>query len=412
MNKLKTLFFLDFKLLTKNKTFYFKLLLFPTVLILILGTVFSNANSKVPSFSVAFYSEDTGINLGQVLEDKALKAKEIKNMITVKEVSNYQEGKNLVDKGTVSTFVYVPKDFTNDFFQNTKTNVTILDKGDNSIDKSIVKNIIDGFIQSTKTVFIEEKEVLAMSPPSKEATSKLLSYIENEQIYSTAIPKIATKRNVVPIDVMQYYSIAMVVMFSIITALTLVHSIVDERLNHTLFRIKSTPTLNLQYALGKLLGIVFAVAMQMIIVILITGLAFRMAWGNIFDILLITIIYAFSIGAVILLWGLIAKDQISVSSISSPILYGFSFLGGSFVSKDGLPDSLKLVQQIIPNGKAINCYLKICQGGGLGDIYMDLIQLMLIGAIFLALALVAYNGRMWMNNANSANGKKTAKATV
>ena len=72
----------------------------------------------------------------------------------------------------------------------------------------------------------------------------------------------------------------------------------------------------------------------------------------------------------ILLWGLIAKDQSSVSSMSAPIGYGLSFLGGSFVSKDGLPDSLKIVQQIIPNGKAINSYLKICQGGGIGDIYM------------------------------------------
>ena len=93
---------------------------------------------------------------------------------------------------------------------------------------------------------------------------------------------------------MQYYSIAMVVMFSIITGFTLVHGIVDEKLNNTLFRIKSTPTLNIQYALGKLIGIIFAVVMQMTIVIIITGLIFRMKWGNVFDILLITVVYAFA----------------------------------------------------------------------------------------------------------------------
>lgn len=58
MNRLVRLFFLDFKLLTKNKQFYFKLLLFPTALIFILGTVFGNSNTEITSFDVAFYNAD------------------------------------------------------------------------------------------------------------------------------------------------------------------------------------------------------------------------------------------------------------------------------------------------------------------------------------------------------------------
>ncbi|MCE4148116.1 ABC transporter permease [Bacillus velezensis] len=190
---------------------------------------------------------------------------------------------------------------------------------------------------------------------------------------------------------MQYYSIAMVVMFSIMTAFVLVHSIVDERQNNTLFRIKSTPTLNIQYVLGKLTGIIFAILMQMTAVILISWVVFRMNWGNLFDIFVITVVYAFAIGSIVLFWGFTAKDHVAVSSMASPVLYIFSFLGGSFIPKNGLPDSLRVVQEIIPNGKAINSYLKVKQNIGLSGMYIDLLELIGIGLIFVFINIMVFN---------------------
>ena len=122
MNKLLHLVFLDFKLLAKSKSFYLKLILFPTVMILILGTVFGNSNSKLPSFDIAFYSEDSSlpsesenISLGVTLENKVLKSKDVESMINLKEITSYDEGKSLADEGKVSAFVYIPKDFTSSF---------------------------------------------------------------------------------------------------------------------------------------------------------------------------------------------------------------------------------------------------------------------------------------------------------
>ncbi len=414
MNKLLHLIFLDFKILSKSKTFYLKLILFPAVLILILGTV-GGSNLKLTSFDVAFYNEDKGadnLSLGDTLHNKVLKSKEVKSIINLKEVKDFNEGKKLTDKGNVSFFIYVPKDFTKSFIEDSKTSITLIANKDNLIDKSMVKNLLDRFIQNTRTVFVEEAAVKKLSSNNKAIVEKILNHIEKDETYSTTISKVPTNKKAVSIGAMQYSSIAMVVMFSILTAFTLVHGIVDDKLNNTLFRIKSTPILNLQYALGKLIGIIFAVVMQMTIVIIITGLFFRMKWGNPFDILIITIVYAFAIGSMILLLGLTSKDQSSVSSMASPIVYGFSFLGGSFVSKYSLPDSLKVIQQMIPNGKAINCYLRICQGGGISDIYMDLIGLIVIGSAFLVIDLMVYNGRKWNNNANSNNDKKTVKAAL
>ncbi|MDP4178748.1 MAG: ABC transporter permease, partial [Bacillota bacterium] len=263
---------------------------------------------------------------------------------------------------------------------------------------------------------LEETEVTDNIPLSSgidaNKINDIITKIQNTDSYSNELTKVSTNKNAKPVDVIQYESIAMIVMFSILTAFELAHGIVEDKLNNTQFRIKSTPTLNIQYALGKVLGMVLAITVQMSVVMLISHFVFKVDFGNTFYILLITISYGFTIGSIVFCAGIAAKDQMSISSFSSLILYGFSFLGGSFMSADNFPDSLQMVQKIIPNGKAINCYLKICQGGTISDIYTDLIALIIIGLIFLVISLNLYGEGRLFKNADINNDKKSIKAAV
>lgn len=408
MNKLLHLLFIDIKLLSKTKVFYLKLILFPCILILILGSIFGNSSSKLTNFKVAFYSKDKAItqgsknfSLGNNLENDVLKAKSVEKIFKLKNVTSYTEGEKLIKDKKVAAFVYVPENFTEAYLKNMKTNIVLIADNNKQIDKGIVKNILDRFNQNIETIRAEE----TVTPKN------YLSKIQSTQVYDTELTKVSTNKNAKPVDVMQYESIAMIVMFSILTAFELAHNIVDDKLNNTQFRIKSTPTLNIQYALGKVLGIVLAITVQMLVVMLISHLIFRVNFGNIFYILLTTLCYGFTVGTIVFCAGTAAKDQMAISSFASVILYGFSFLGGSFISADNLPASLQMIQKIIPNGKAINCYLKICEGGCLSDIYKDLIVLIGIGLVFLVISLNLYGERR-LKNANINNDKKPVKATI
>lgn len=423
MNKLLYLLFIDLKLLSKTKVFYLKLILFPCVLILILGNMFGNSSSKLTTFNVAFYSEDSAIiqnseklSLGETLRDDVLKSKAAKAIFNLKNVNSYDEGEKLVKDKKAAAFIYVPKNFTRAYIDNTKMSIVLIGDNNKQIDKGIVKNLLDRFNRSIETIRIEETEIKDnITSGDKINTDKLqsiISKIKNTGIDADEITKVSTNKNAKPIDVMQYESIAMIVMFSILTSFELAHNIVDDKLNNTQFRIKSTPTLDIQYALGKVLGMILAIVVQMSVVMLISHVAFGVYWGNIFDIILTTLSYGFAIGAIVFCAGAVAKDQMSISSFAPIILYGFSFLGGSFMSVDSLPSSLQMIQQIIPNGKAINCYLKICQGGGISDIYMDLIELIITGLVFLIIALALYSERSLTKNADTNNDKKSVKAAV
>lgn len=424
LSKLINLFFLDFKLLTKDKMFYLKLILFPAVLILILGTVFNN-NSKISikAFDVAFYSEDSTItqdtnslSLGNTLREDVLSSIEVKTIVNLTEVNSYEQGKKLVEEGKVSAFVYVPKDFTKLYLNNTESSIVFIGNTDKTMEADIVKNILNRFTGSLKTISADQKEALAQvtkynNIPEAEI-GKIIDHITSDSISSVEIEKGSSDAKMQPIGSMQYYSIGMVVMFSIMTGITIVHNVVDEKLNKTFFRIKTTPTRNIQYALGKLSSIVFAIVVQIAIVMGISYLLYGMRWGNILDILLITVVYSFTIGSIVLLGGFWAKDQTVISGIAIPIFYVFSFLGGSMMDRTNFPDFLKVLQQIVPNGKALNSYVTICQGGSLKDIYPSLIELAAIGVAFLIISLVVYEGKGLKRNANVRDDKRTAETIV
>lgn len=385
MKILFRLILLDFRLLAGAKSFYIKLILFPALMIFILGTVF-HGDSKVKPFQTAFYNADHAeSSLGDVLKNDVLKQTDL---IRVKDIGSYQEGKQLVESGKVSVFVYVPKGFAKAAEHNEKTSIKVISDQQGSVNGDIVEMMADSFVTRVKAEISEEKAVLKKSGHlSKGEVSKIISGLSGEREQAVTIPKQSAGNHAAPIDAMQYYSIAMVVMFSIMTAFALIHGIVEERQQHTLFRIKSMPVLRIQYVAGKLLGIMLAILMQMAAVIIASSILYQVKWGNLFEILLVTIVYSFTIGSIVLLWGVAAKNHETVSSMAAPILYGFSFLGGSFIAKDSLPDSLKIVQELIPNGKAINSYVSVTQHAGLSGILADLAELAAIGAVFLCLTI-------------------------
>ena len=215
-----------------------------------------------------------------------------------------------------------------------------------------------------------------------------------------------------PLNAVQYESVAMAVMFSILTAFELAHSIVDDRLKGTLGRIRASPLPAWEYGLGKLLGMTLAECVQMLVVMTGTRLLFGVHWSHVPGVLLVTLAYGLAIGAMVLCCGLAARSHSAISSMSTPILYGFSFLGGSFVSKYGLPDGLRRIQELLPNGKALNAYLALLRGGGLRDIRGDMLTLVALALAFFTAALFILLKQGGQTHAAAAHNRQANQADV
>jgi ABC-2 type transport system permease protein len=399
MNKLLKLFFLEIKLLVKNKTIW-RLILLPPLFILILGTIFGKTSTPIKKFPVAFISADQTVsqghkqlNLGQTLENQVLSSAEVKKLVNVKKATSVAEAKRWVRKGQVAAVISVPKSFTTSYVGDKDVHITLIGNKDKVIEKKIIQSIVESFTNNLNTIREERQSIDSYAKShSTDATriQSAMSELSSVSVQTPVIEKRSPNLSSKPVSAMQYYAIGMAVMFSISTAFAIVHNVVEERLNHTLFRIRAMPVRSLQYAIGKLGGIIVAVLLQMSAVILISRVIYGVVWGSLPEILLITCIYAFAVGSIVLLCGFLAKNQTTVSSLSAPILYIFSFLGGSMANTDSFPKMMKIVQQLLPNGQAINAYLAIRQGEQLVKILPALLQLFVTGFVFLVLALVFF----------------------
>lgn len=191
------------------------------------------------------------------------------------------------------------------------------------------------------------------------------------------------------VDPMQYEAVAMTVLFSFLTAFELAHSLVRDKLNHTLGRIQSSPLPMIHYVAGKLLGITLAIVVQMVVVMFSSRLFFQVTWGHVPAVLCITALYGLCIGSVVLSCGFWAKDHASISSFSAPVLYGLGFLGGSFFNKDSFPYILKKIQEWTPNGRAIDAFLHVMQGKNWSALFWDMLILAGMAGLLLLMVLLS-----------------------
>lgn len=399
-----------------------KLILFPIILILILGKVFDNGSgTKISKFEVAIENQDaavqidksSNISLGDILKNKVLKSDKAKELFDVTEVTSEDQGRQLVSEGKAITFIYIPKDYTSKYMNNKNSEVKFIGNKKNDIDVSIVKNIINNFGEGIKVSSVTKAEIIKKSAGiPRETLNEIIAKISDSNSDNSTIKSVPTKESQKPITSMQYYSIAMIAMFSITTAFILVQYMIDEKLNKTYFRIKTTPLKGIQYVFGKLLGIVFTITVQMTILIIITHFLYAMDWGNILYTELITVTYCFAIGSIVLLAGFLSEDHRTITSIQPAIFFLFSFLGGSMVQKTQFPDSLDLIQQIVPNGQALNAYLKLVQGGSFSDVKINLCILLTIGLVFFGVSIVVYSEKWRVINETFRSNKVSEQTAI
>ena len=89
----------------------------------------------------------------------------------------------MVKSKKIAAFVYVPKNFTKFYLDNTKTNISLIADNSSIIDKMIVKSILNKFNQSINTIRIEENEVLSKAAPSNHNLQSIISKIQKRNVF-------------------------------------------------------------------------------------------------------------------------------------------------------------------------------------------------------------------------------------
>ena len=210
---------------------------------------------------------------------------------------------------------------------------------------------------------------------------------------SVTLKSVAGGGAAVQFDVLAYMAPGMALMFLMFTVSNGGRTLLAERAQGTLPRLLVSPTSTFQVLGGKVLGIFFTGAAQMLILIVASTLLFRLNWGD--PLAVLVLVLAAVVGAVG--WGLLITALVrtpgQVSAVGSAIVLIFAILGGSFVSLDYMPRWFAILSKITPNAWGLDGFTTLALGGRLADILLPVAALLLMGALLFALALLLFNRR-------------------
>lgn len=335
----------------------------PIVIIAILGTALNSFYSpkELKPVNVSYLNEDKR-DFGKAF-DNFLKMDEIKKFINVTKVSSYNEGKELLENGKVSGFIYIKNGFTEELLSDKKTQIEVMTNKNKEYENKVIEGIVESFTNGFNTQRALEKR------PAQYSYQQLL--VESPLSTEGKIPR-----------AIDYYSVTMLVMVLMYGTLYGNYILLEDKINRTNIRMKSLPINNIYNFLGKTLGMIFTLFIDILIIVFFSKYVYGANWGN--NILLIILISAlFMIFTISLgiLTGLFIKDENkSAFVLNFLVLFGTSVSGG-YVKTEGAPKWFERLQFLSPNYYAHNALFNLIYGGDFARYILIILFLTIISFI-------------------------------
>lgn len=337
--------------------------LLPIVIIAILGTALDSFYSpkEVKPVNVAYINEDKK-DLGKAF-DNFLKMDEIQRFIKVLNVNSYKEGKELLEKGNVSGVIYIKDGFTENLLSGKETQIEVMTNKTREYEAKVVEGIVESFANGVNTQ-------MALENKAKRYNYQQL-LIESSLSTKGKVPR-----------AIDYYSVTMLVMILMYGTLYGNYILLEDKINKTNIRIKSSPVSDIHNFLGKTLGMIFTLFLDILVIVFFSKYVYGANWGDNILLVILTsalfMIFAISLG---ILTGLFIKEENKAAFLLNfLVIFGTSVSGG-YMKTEGAPNWFERLQYLSPNYYAHNALFNIIYGGDFSKYILIIFIMMLISFI-------------------------------
>ena len=377
------------------------LVFMPILLIGILGAAFGNMmgeeeDASIKKFKVGVVNLDEG-ELGAFLEKDVLE-NGLSDLLSAKSM-NEQELNNELKQQNISVGLILPADFSELITYGEKTNMKIVSIPSATIPSSIVENIVLQFAQSAAVnaigmqVAAETSAIEGSNPQARGVSAVELDSFD-------LITEVAVKQDQTPVGSFQYYAAGMGVMFLMMTVVTGVGAMIEEKEQEVYNRLLVSKLTNRDYLFGKFLGLLFISSIQFIVIILGTSLIYGVHWGDsLAGVFLVGLSFVFSVCGLGVLLGSLVKTEKSFSVAGMLAVQIMAAVGGSMVPLYVFPDWMNEVVKILPNALALQTFLELMSGGIIKEVVFEAGILVAIGVTSLAAAWIALSAKRRVSNA-------------
>jgi len=304
------------------------MVLFPIVLIVILGTAFSGVFSndiKLNDIHVLYaVQKDSELADGFQSFRKTLQEQ---MEITFTQTTNIEEGLNSIKNAQYSCFVLLTDD---------PQEIRVYKNARFSFEANLVESSLKIFAARYDAL-----KLIAQTNPS--ALTGIMASPEEDHIQSESLDK---KREPSSLD---YYAVTMLTLFLLYASLTGFWSVKNEQNFKTGNRILCSPVTKIELLAGKTLGGLLVTLIQTAAVLLFSSVVFKVYWGtNLLSVVLVILseaVLAVSLGTGIAY--LIRNDGTGAAclNILIPII---AFFGGGYVPLSSLQGPLAAITALSP----------------------------------------------------------------
>ncbi len=189
-------------------------------------------------------------------------------------------------------------------------------------------------------------------------------------------------------SIIGYFAPAMAMLFLFFTLGAGARSVVTERREGTLQRIRAAPISGDAVLVGKTLGVLVQGLLSIFTVWAVTALAFRVDWGDPLGVAVVLTAVVVSIAGISLLITGLARTENQADALTTVVALALAVVGGSFFF--GAAGAVAVLKPYTPNGQAMNALTELSAGEAtVVDVLPSVLLLLAIGVLAGALGLGA-----------------------
>jgi len=354
------------KINLRDKKVLLMMLLLPIVLIIILGSALKSAYSAkdVGKTEVCYLNSDS--KEASKSFDDFLKNKEIKKILSVKNVKSYAAGKKLVDNGDITAMIYINGSYTDNFHNDKKSKIQIYENEKSTLRNEIIKSVIDSYNDAANTIMTTSKITRART-----------NYIESDSVNENYISIKGKSPRAI-----DYYSVTMLVMILLYGANYGASEIQNLFYDHIGKRIKGTGITTFQHLIGVVFGAIFTILLQALVLVLFTKYAYGSNWGDnpliVVGVMAALSIFSTSMG---IFFMALTGDDRKASALISIVAPIFTFVSDGFY-KMGISNNP--IVKYVPNKLAQSTLFNSIYGGSTADAGSSIAIIFIMAGILLA----------------------------
>lgn len=351
----------------------------------------SNENSgKVSAANLYNPTVQPDLDLGREFMN-FLQSEDMHDLLTITTVESEETLQAMIREGQVTTGIVIPANFTGAFFGGEAAKLQVLGDAGSTIVPSVVKSIVDSYITMLEAQRIQFATITGglgqfnVAPQVRQLMlAELMAKPPTGEMPLTFAETVEEGRKTVSLS--SYYAAAMAVMFLLFAGNMGIFSLLEERENRTMLRLKTSTIDKFSLIIGKFLMVIILGLIQLAVLILFTSIFTKADWGDSFvGLAYLSLAGVSATSALSILIGAITKSSRAANAVNWVAIQILAFFGGSYIPLAQLPPFVQSISKFTVNGQALQGYMTLMKGGGLGDVLSVGLILFSSAAVFLAL---------------------------